>query len=157
MEFLNIKTQRLWKYLLMTVWFSIMSSYILMGKFGGQQFLSHLFILLPLWHWTREWWKPYVHVLISSTVMEILPFGRNGLSENGFPFFWRTDDFCFVKLHTYFITIQKKKKKCNISKRKIYINCKINMIPLHGISFSIWLVLHGGQFVLSAQIYYSNY
>lgn len=26
------------------------------------------------------------------------------------------------------------------------------MIPLYGISFSTWLVLHGGQFVLSAQI-----
>lgn len=30
----------------MTVWFSMMSSYILTGKFGGQQHLFHHFILL---------------------------------------------------------------------------------------------------------------
>lgn len=76
------------------------------------------------------------------------PFWQKWPFWKWFSFLWRTNYFCFVKWHTYFITIQKKKKK----KCSICINCIINMIPLYGISFSTWLVLHGGQFVLSAQI-----
>lgn len=93
----------------------------------------------------REWWKLYVHVLLFSNAMETLLFGRNGPFQNAFPFFWRTDDFCFVEWHSFYTTIQEKILR-NISKRKIYINSIISMICLYGISVSIWLVLHGCWF-----------
>lgn len=120
-EFLNIKTQRLWKYHLMMAWFSIMSSYILKGKFGEEQLLSHNFNptspmtlrensgnSMSMLCFLLMQWKDF---FMSETACFKMVF----LSFEGQKIF-----FCFVEQHSYFTSVWEKKSASCQWKDDIY-------------------------------------